>query len=337
LEQEKIQDNSESESEANNADGGVGGESEGEEAKTKGGTGSPPRDSVARGAGAGGGQSDSEGAEKEDVVENAKDGDGSGSEEKGGKRFAWMDSDDEGCAEASSDVGPRAAKARKERSPSPASPSSPDVLMPGSLSEVRSFAQMCRLAGGLKATVKSMQPSELVECLAAVVRVNYYDPELLREMLIPRIQRQLAASRGASMPFTTDALVTVLVSLTDLNNFHQGIFDAVAKEIAKRGSKEVDPMQRGRILSTFRKAKYDCAVAKDFYEQMKVAEGSERYAEACVQQRMICGNSNRPEGMRAPEGYLRTMICGMNNDGTEVERNVARTSLSSMCQTSTWR
>lgn len=231
------------------------------------------------------------------------------------KEFAWMDSDDDDSdkekepeAKSSETKRKRSASrsASRSRSSSPALP----------VAEIRTFSQMMRAADGLKASLPSMTPTELVQCLAAVARAKYYD-EFLQDKLIPRLRKTLGDVKRKS-PFATEELVTVLCSLSDLNCFDKSLFARIVRELADKRSMELMGPDRSRLISAFKAVKYECDEDKRFYEWLKSVEKAHRYEAACAEQRMIVGNSQN--GMHAPEGYLRSFMVGTTSNGVEVKR-----------------
>jgi len=240
------------------------------------------------------------------------------------RRTSVQDKGKERKGLSASTRGGRVERRNGSRSPSAARSVSPEgPPLPATLAEIQTFSQMVRMADSLKARVRSMTASELAECLSAAARVKFYDGDMF-DAVMPRIQRQLLVSRGVGnevprSPFTTEELITIMASLADLNIFNKEVFDRIVKEMAANRFRDLQGPQRGRILSAFSRTKYECAVDQEFHDWLKEAEKSERYEEACVKQRMIRGNSSSGTGMHAPEGYLRSFICG-NSDGVEVRR-----------------
>lgn len=231
------------------------------------------------------------------------------------KEFAWMDSDDDESDKDNDKTAHSTEKKRKRstsRSASRSRSSSPALPVP----EIQTFSQMVRAVDGIKARIPSMSPTELVECLAAVARVKFYD-EFLQDKLIPRIRKTLGDVRKKS-PFSTEELVTVLCSLSDLNCFDKALFARIVRELADKRSMELLGPDRSRLISAFKSVKYECEEDTKFYDWLRSVEKAHRYEAACAEQRMIVGNSK--QGMHAPEGYLRSFMVGTTSSGVEVKR-----------------
>ncbi|CAK0843486.1 unnamed protein product [Prorocentrum cordatum] len=182
---------------------------------------------------------------------------------------------------------------------------------------------MVRMVDDLKRRVRTMEPTELIQCVSAAARVKFYDrTTFLQDLLMPHIRSHLRNKKR--VPFTTDELLTTLCSLSDLNCFDQVIFDGIVRELANKRSKELGCPQWAALLAAFKKVNYTCDEDKEFYEWMRVSLKAERYEIASAEQRMIVGNSK--QGMHAPEGYLRSFMVGTMNNGVEVRRPQGLTS-----------
>merc|ERR1711920_495023 len=102
------------------------------------------------------------------------------------------------------------------------------------------------------------------------------------------------------------------------NCYDKEIFNKIVHELARKRTAELQPGDRPRILAAVKAVKYESAEDQEFLDFLAQKEKSQRYEAACVEQRMIVGNSQ--SGMHAPEGYLRSLIVGTNNKGDKVKR-----------------
>jgi len=258
------------------------------------------------------------------------------------KEFAWMDSDAEdsdnddaktassvkggktgddpgGLFDGDGDGRSGSRKRRRKdgsRSPSAHSRSSSEgPPLPASVAEVMTFSQMVRMADGLKKRVRSMETTELVQCVAAAARVKFYDGSFLQDMVIPEIRRHLNPRRRA--PYTTPELVSILCALADLNCFDKEVFNGSVKELADRRYMELKSEDRIALLMAFKAVKYDCNGDRQFYDWLSTSVKAERYEVMSAEQRMIVGNSKN--GMHAPADYLRSFMIGTSS-GSQVTR-----------------
>merc|ERR1712194_535459 len=179
---------------------------------------------------------------------------------------------------------------------------------------------MVRMAESLKKRVRSMGPTELVQCLAASARVKFFDGPFLQDMLIPQVRRQLNISRKKS-PFTTEEIVNILSSLGDLNCFNKTVFAGCVKELADRRYLELQGADKLRILAAFKAVKYECDEDRQFFDYLSSSVKAERYEVLSAEQRMIVGNSK--SGMTAPEGYLRSFMIVSSKTGSGADRSRA--------------
>merc|ERR1711972_724780 len=205
---------------------------------------------------------------------------------------------------------------KKQTSRSRSRSRSPDDA-PIPVSEINTFSQMIRMVDRLKARVPEMAPEDLVQSLAAAARVKFYDASFLQDLLIPRVRFNLGDSTKRS-PFLAGDLVTILCALADLNCYDKDIFTKIVHELARKRTAELQPADRPRILSAVKAVKYESTEDQEFLDFLAQKEKSQRYEAACVEQRMIVGNSH--SGMHAPEGYLRSFMVGQNSKGVEVKR-----------------
>jgi len=161
-----------------------------------------------------------------------------------GKRFAWMDSDDEdGVAESAEES---AESADVEEPP-----------LPASVAEVRSFSEMLRMAPKLQSGVPLMTASELAAICVAAGRVKFYDAALL-DTVVAQLRQRLAGCRGGlAGGLHAEELVSVLASLAGLNAYNQDLFSTIAQVMATTGAATaLDGGQLKELLASFKSVKH---------------------------------------------------------------------------------
>jgi len=183
-----------------------------------------------------------------------------------GKRFAWMDSDDEdGVAESAEES---AESADVEEPP-----------LPASVAEVRSFSEMLRMAPKLHSGAPSMTASELAAICVAAGRVKFYDAALL-DTVVAQLRQRLAGCRGGlAGGLHAEELVSVLASLAGLNAYNQDLFSTIAQVMATTGAAAaLDGGQLKDLLASFKSVKHVGDTA--FLESVAQLERQTRYEAA---------------------------------------------------------
>jgi len=179
-----------------------------------------------------------------------------------GKRFAWMDSDDDDGAAESAE--------------SPESADAEEPPLPASVAEVRSFSEMVRMAPKLHSSAPSMTASELAAICMAAGRVKFYDAALL-DTVVVQLRQRLAEGRAGSLH--AEELVSVLASLAGLNAYNQDLFSTIAQVMATTGAAAaLDGGQLKDLLASFKSVKHIGDTA--FLESVAQLERQARYEAA---------------------------------------------------------
>lgn len=104
--------------------------------------------------------------------------------------------------------------------------------LPASAADVRSFAEMLRMAPRLQASAASMPVQELANICVAAGRVKFYDAALLNTVSVQLMQR-LSSGQCSGL---AHVLVEVIASLAGLNAYHRELFSATAQWLAADGT-----------------------------------------------------------------------------------------------------
>jgi len=156
------------------------------------------------------------------------------------------------------------------------SESAEEAPLPASAAEVRSFAEMVRMADGLRSGAPRMPTSELAAVCVAAGRVRFYDAALLGAVAA-QLRQRLSGGRAGGLG--AEELVAVLASLAELNAYDRDLFSAAARVLGTGGAAAaLDAAQLKVLLTAFRSVKHTSDEA--FVEALAQRERQARYEAA---------------------------------------------------------
>lgn len=142
--------------------------------------------------------------------------------------------------------------------------------LPASAAEVKTFAEMVRMAPGLRAGAPRMAAEELAAICLAAGRVKFYDAALIETVGVHLSRRcgDLAA----------DKLVEVLSSFAGLNAYNRELFSAAARTLGNGAASCLDASQLKVLVTSFKSVKHTNDAV--FLETLAQRERQARYEAA---------------------------------------------------------
>jgi len=147
--------------------------------------------------------------------------------------------------------------------------------LPTSVSGVRLFSEMLRMAPSLQDRAAQLPDGELAAVCDASARVGFYD-SMLFAAVTQQLRRRL---RRTSNTFSAQDLVAIVGGLAELNAYDREVFSEVARALGGPGLvSSLTTEQRKRLLASFKSAKHDGN--HEFIEALAQQYGSDKYEAA---------------------------------------------------------